>query len=787
MVSAEQTKSAYRDPAYTTEELTALEKKVVNAYFIIFNKDGKRHGEVKKLNVDENNIIESCSVRTDVNNDNITACFLANVPEDYAMAIDHVNDLTEIPLELEYAAYESTGYIGIPRFDFNEVPTPDDPTDDIECFPMFGLYPDKISSDQITIPLKRLFAKVEVNMEMDMRDELTKTFGDLMSEWVPVGGLLDTYIGIKKISVNNLPKKVFLAARTNDSVTDVLTSSNLSADTDFISAEEVSYNPSNRLWDKNSQDAVDWNKELKKHSFVFYVPEYAIIPEGSTENNDQTNKPSLLGSSQKAVSVSLSGLFHRFDNTNAEVTYNIYLGEDNSDSFSLFRNNFYKNNVSLNGTGHLNGGADNRVEKHPLNLVEVYGESANCYIVTVDGDYVIDTYAGAFSNITANTPKVTGTPEVLWSDGNNAVTCRIDEEDPTKIIVSVMPQGDALAEGNAVISIPGGWSWHLWIVPASDNNELVNLFLGSLEEQTYQVTNAVMLNRNLGASGPTDTGAYYKWGDNKPYFNNAYQGAGTAPSYTWTDGDSDATNDVKQRTDPCPPGYFVPSSGTWLTEAQWKNTPAANTASIGSLVGDGYFPYDINLLVNYPYSGYIDAAGTKQKNTNLSEGAAVYMKEVRLPHEQTPWGTTMTYGDILRPSNPQRFQNVNYRINDIAAVGYSAARDNKVFQYGYENKGLEIISCTFQRGTWIKSGSWLSTKYNASYEGSNLLIDKPLTGDQLKEQYPEEYNKLVERIQVINAGNVLDNLLGSITISVIYNSGEAANTSYGYPVRCVKE
>ena len=212
----------------------------------------------------------------------------------------------------------------------------------------------------------------------------------------------------------------------------------------------------------------------------------------------------------------------------------------------------------LDGSGHLSDGADNRVQKHPLNLVEVYGESSNCYIITVDGDYVIDTYAGAFSNIAANTPKVTGTPEA-WSDGNNTVSCKLDEEDPTKIIVSISPKSgaSAIAEGNAVISIPGGWSWHLWIVPASDNDQLFNVFLGTLEEQTYQVTNAVMLNRNLGASEPTDAGAYYKWGDNKPYFDSAYRGSGTVTTYTWTDGDTDPTNDVKQRTDPCPPGYRV--------------------------------------------------------------------------------------------------------------------------------------------------------------------------------------------------------------------------------------
>ena len=590
------------------EDLTDIEKRIENAFFLLFAPDGSLVDEYDKLNVENNVIPTPEKKKLEVSNSNLTACFIANVPESFVEDIDHVDDLTNVPLQLTYAPRSETGYIGIPMMDVKNTPTK--PGDDVKCFPMIGIYSGKLTKDNTTIqiPLKRLFAKVQVDLSMDMYenglDPILKALG------LPTGGLSNTYFNLKELTVTNLPRKVILAPLedSNQESPWATTDTEDNVDDFFLSPQTVEV--MQEVWDIRSVEAG----VNTSFSFTCYVPEYSLIPTES--NNNQANKAALYNKdTQHPAHISLSGLFRRYDNTNAEVTYNIFLGENNSDSFSLFRNNFYKNNVVLDGSGHLNFGADNRVQKHPLNLVEVYGESSNCYIITVDGDYVIDTYAGAFSNIAANTPKVTGTPEA-WSDGNNTVSCKLDEEDPTKIIVSISPKSgaSAIAEGNAVISIPGGWSWHLWIVPASDNDQLFNVFLGTLEEQTYQVTNAVVLNRNLGASGPTAAGAYYKWGDNKPYFDGAYRGAGTASSYTWADGDADATNDVKHTTDPCPPGYKVPSKPIWIPYTQWLGTTASNAGGILELFGSGSFVYDINPSIRYPYTSYVFSNNTLNGN-----------------------------------------------------------------------------------------------------------------------------------------------------------------------------
>lgn len=593
-VSSPQTKSAYTDPAYTGDQLTALEKKIVNAYFLIFRPDGQLYQAADQLTVTNSVITEYPKIKADALNADITACFIANVPESYINSIENINDLSTKPLPLEYASYESTGYVGIPSL--NGTP----------CFPMFGMYIGPLTTDkpQVQISLKRLFAKVQVDLSMDMYENGLDPILEALG--LPTGGLSNTYFNLKELTVTNLPRKVILAPLedSNQESPWATTDTEDNVDDFFLSPQTVEV--MQEVWDIRSVEAG----VNTSFSFTCYVPEYALIPTES--NNNQANKAALYNKdTQHPVHISLSGLFRRYDNTNAEVTYNIFLGENNSDSFSLFRNNFYKNNVVLDGSGHLNFGADNRVQKHPLNLVEVYGESSNCYIITVDGDYVIDTYAGAFSNIAANTPKVTGTPEA-WSDGNNTVSCKLDEEDPTKIIVSISPKSgaSAIAEGNAVISIPDGWSWHLWIVPASDNDQLFNAFLGTLQEQTYEVTNAVALNRNLGAASPTDAGAYYKWGAKEPFFNGAYKGVVTTAS-TWA-------GDGKQTTDPCPPGYKVPSTPIWMSYSDWEETTASQLGGVLSLLGSDYFTYGLSLseYIRYPYSYYILSNGTMSENTS---------------------------------------------------------------------------------------------------------------------------------------------------------------------------
>ena len=164
--------------------------------------------------------------------------------------------------------------------------------------------------------------------------------------------------------------------------------------------------------------------------------------------------------------------------------------------------------------------------------------------------------------------------------------------------------------------------------------------------------------------------------------------------------------------------------------------------------------------------------------------------DVNLPHEQDPWDPTPTYGDIIRPTYPERYTDVQYRIHDLHTLGSVATIDKKLFEYSYINEGIEIIQCTFQQGTWDSSGGFMGigAKYKANYTGNKLRIDEQnITGEQLQTKHPRQFNNLIQRIQVIRAGNIIDSFLGSIQSNATSSSNKDLNSSYGYQVRCVKE
>ena len=78
-----------------------------------------------------------------------------------------------------------------------------------------------------------------------------------------------------------------------------------------------------------------------------------------------------------------------------------------------------------------------RVEILPLNLVETYGQSANCYIISLPGTYEIDTYKGVVKNLSSATKMQGKSAGVVWNtNANNSITASLSA-DKTKVIVNV--------------------------------------------------------------------------------------------------------------------------------------------------------------------------------------------------------------------------------------------------------------------------------------------------------------------------------------------------------------
>lgn len=93
-------------------------------------------------------------------------------------------------------------------------------------------------------------------------------------------------------------------------------------------------------------------------SFSFYMPEHRVIPSrrsqassiwpsGLPENERQRYKPLLCGSEQKPAYVKLYGEYQDHNGHVREVSYKVYLGEDNYQDFSINRNYRYSNNISI--------------------------------------------------------------------------------------------------------------------------------------------------------------------------------------------------------------------------------------------------------------------------------------------------------------------------------------------------------------------------------------------------------------------------------------------------------
>lgn len=657
------------------EGLTDIEKRVHNAFFLIFDINGNLYGEYQALEVDKtSSVISSHKLKLEVSNADITACVIANVPESIVKQIKTLDDLANKPLSLQYATVSEAGYFGVPKIDLNYTPTTST-TDDTMCFPMVGIYKGPLKSDNATIqiPLKRLFAKVNVTLSMDMGTNLLEgVLGGTLNDYIGdiLGGLQigntaeNARFEMNGYSLHNLPTQVRLAEypRTEDGSQPTVESAWVKESGKFENHLNMT------LDDPTIYDKSNPSETVKKtFSFSFYTPEYALLPDAakvnasSSHTNPERFKATLFDASKHPLSLSIEGRLHDHGGTYADVIYNVYFGEDNFDSFSLFRNSQYNNTLTIKGAGHLSKGEtiDNRVEVLPLNLVDAYDQAANCYIISIPGTYELDTYKGAIKNITASSPKASGTPVTVWNESTNTITYDTEKSKDGLIVFTVDNSTGNIQPGNAVIAAKSGddiqWSWHLWFCEPDSRPDNTDY------QHTYPSSGAKVMNRSLGA---TDNGAgitssllnilrllgydwatwqdglYYQWGRKDPlrlnaegtgvYDSSDYEDDGTASgaSYdksvknpkvfysdwtgTYTNA-SDGWTTTKSVNDPCPPGYKVPAHSIWrypnsdedysvgYEGLSYKTTNTSQYTFNLSRSGDS------DVFIFFPYFGYIDS------------------------------------------------------------------------------------------------------------------------------------------------------------------------------------
>jgi hypothetical protein len=450
--------------ALTGSDLTAVERKIVNAYFLVFGEDGTRE-EFRTLEVTDNTI-PSQILTHDYDNGPIKVCYLANVAEDVASSYETWNDILTKPLAISYPEYNEAyfsstgaGHVGIPILD-GEL-----------CFPMFNsvTYPGKTASNGVVeVQLERLFAKVVVNLSTDF-----ETGGGLGGF---IGGILDApKLTLYSYKVTNLPTNVILNNQEIENSSWV-TYDNTQDGKEYFKA------PINVDIDDItvSNDIII---ETPQEVLTLYVPEYYLAPKSTASNNtDQKLKPTMFDESKRPVFITIAGLAHQANFVDVPLEYNIYFGEDAVKDFDLRRNRQYNNNMTVTGTGEAILGSDTRVEPTYHNLADPTNSGtlnpANCYIISKPGRYLIpmckgnqpnNTLAGTtaeIQHINHLNNDVNSIPadkiSIITIDGRQYIQLDVNMYSGTTFSpTDIVPSNELLCLKDANNNIV--WSWHLWM------------------------------------------------------------------------------------------------------------------------------------------------------------------------------------------------------------------------------------------------------------------------------------------------------------------------------------
>ena len=690
-----------------TEE---FETAVYTAYFLLFDSSTGARIAVDSVDVSSGSLSQTIVGKMP---GPVTACFIANIPQGFAAKnLTSLTALNSAVLDITYATYsEAGGYLGVPKLTVNG--------ETKLCIPMFGSEDiNTISNgENIEIPVKRLFAKISMNIKMQLTS-------------IGIGQIAPTTVNyeLKQYQLRNLPTKVRLVGNDNENETTYESgwADNSSA---FIGNNLTPVSSGNNLGlqtiNINDSDSNTDNDStvVPGIDFCFYVPEYYLQPI-SEPNEDQKYKPLNYDYEDKyAIYVELEGEVNRSLIDNTGIRHKIYLGGDNTKNFILKKNINYINHITIKGIENNENGSgvnlDHRVSTDIVNNpVAQAGKAANCYIIAKPGEYTIPAYKGAYNNLNGATLCMSDKDMNEYETQVAVLANVVQYEDISSITFSVPPTYDP--ETNTISFtvnpmldndnwVPNGsvilalryrkkgettwiteWSWHLWFVyniTASEDG------WGTIGSQTMPDGTTKMMDRNLGVHAFTnagrESGFYYRYGEHVPYLDPDGDGV-----YTQYGGGSIGNSaptwsaSGKSVTDPCPPGYKVPLADVWT--------------DLGSHNLGGYYEYASSIY--YPY----------YKNSNGDNLTESHTYDYLVKNEYN-----------LNISGTKKAKNIKYIFTKESNYGVLSTTDSGSYiQYFGVNMSLsELLNFTptsCEVGERENKGTWRDPVYVWTWETREL-------------------------------------------------------------------
>lgn len=740
-------------------ELTDDEKRIVSAYFLVFNGTADDADDAELIEfrtiTPSNNTIPSQSVyNLNGENGQFTVCYLANVTEEFAKSIQTISNLKSKPYSVTYADFDATNHIwGIPQLNGTK------------CFPMFGMATYEGGEASVVVPLERLFAKVYINLAMELPE------GEDWADRI-ASGLTPPYFKLDEYGIYDLPNQVVLKGMVGSSgnVLDSYVKDNSNkAWYEYTSARqnnEIELGTSVLITNPGYIDELDGllgtslSGNITNFEFTLYVPEYAV-ESGNPDATNALEKPNLKVVGTYPVHMKFKGVIHQLDYEDAEFNYTIYLGHNATNSFSFCRNTQYNNILTIKGVNNAILGSDKRVEYKGYNLADPTNsgeyDPANCYIISKPGRYILPTFRGNTSEILKGKVDANSIIHINGATTNTITNISVSTDATGKdcIIFDVNMSVDNnqikpsdVKGANKLLALKDEsgnniWSWHLWFCEDGKRPDIYSL-LEKYPTSDGRFNGCYVMNRPLGAidSDGIDLtfiqmgqyllwkdGLFYQWGRKDPIAvvndENKQTGASWENSILnpqifyldWKGNDEGCGwAQSKSKNDPCPPGYKVPSSSVWrgtnpdedksiltykLTNAEryTYNTSQSNTDDAPSM------------LIFYSYPGYYDDAGepvsSKKVEKSISTEKDKVISNYGIPEKREV--PSLPLGNLV---TPKQFRNITFKFNHVVSTGACWANDKLSLLYGYSefntgNEGIlgsllasyEISSCEYQTGT----------------------------------------------------------------------------------------